>query len=127
MRVLLDTHALFWWFSAPDRLSSRARSILSNTQNQVFVSAATAWELAIKVGLGKIDATDLVMDLEHHVEEEGFSELTISLRQATRAGLLPGHHRDPVDRLLVAQAQDLNLPLLSADRTLDQYDVRRIW
>jgi PIN domain nuclease of toxin-antitoxin system len=127
MRVLLDTHALFWWFSAPDRLSTRARSILSNSQNQVFVSAATAWELAIKVSLGKIDATGLVMELERYVEQEGFSELTISLRQATRAGLLPAHHRDPFDRLLVAQAQDLNLPVLSADRALDRYDVRRVW
>ncbi len=127
MKVLLDTHALFWWFGDPDRLSRRASSIISNASNTVLVSPATAWELAIKVNLGKLDALTLVVELARHTEEEGFVELPITLEQALRAGLLPLHHRDPFDRLLVAQAQSLNLPILSADAVLDRYDVKRVW
>jgi PIN domain nuclease of toxin-antitoxin system len=127
MKVLLDSHTLFWWFSDPTRLSPRASSIIAKPGNAVLVSAATAWELAIKANLGKLDALPLVMELAHHVEEEGFVELPISIAQATRAGLLPLHHRDPFDRLLVAQAQDLNVPILSSDTLLDRYDVKRLW
>ena len=127
MKLLLDTHAFVWWFNEPNRLSARASSILRSSGNLVCISAAVAWELAIKVNLGKIGALPLVADLALHVAEEGFAELPISITQAVRAGLLPRHHRDPFDRLLVAQAQDLNLPVLSADRVLDRYDVKRIW
>jgi PIN domain nuclease of toxin-antitoxin system len=127
MDVLLDTHALFWWFSDTLRLSKRASSIISNPDNTVLVSAATAWELAIKVNLGKIDALSLAVELGRYSEQEGFTELPISIEQATRAGLLPLHHRDPFDRLLVAQAQSLNVPILSADRILDRYDIKRLW
>jgi PIN domain nuclease of toxin-antitoxin system len=127
MKVLLDTHALVWWMSDAPKLSKRASSILANTSNTILVSAATAWELAIKVNLGKLDALSLVMELARHTEEEGFAELPISMEQAVRAGLLPLHHGDPFDRLLVAQAQALNVPILSADEVLDRYDVKRIW
>src|SRR6266852_220282 len=127
MNILLDTHTLFWWFGEPRKLSKRAVSIIASSQNTVLVSAATAWELAIKVNLGKLRALALVVELGRHTREEGFIELPINLDQATRAGLLPLHHRDPFDRLLVAQAQDLNIPILSADTVLDQYDVKRLW
>jgi PIN domain nuclease of toxin-antitoxin system len=127
MRLLLDTHALVWWFNEPDKLSSKASSILRSSGNSIFVSAAVAWELAIKVNLGKIDALPLITDLAVHIAEEGFAELPVGIDQAVRAGLLPRHHRDPFDRLLVAQAQDMNLPILSADRVLDRYDIKRIW
>jgi PIN domain nuclease of toxin-antitoxin system len=108
MSLLLDTHALFWWFSDPARLSKRAGSIIANPGNTVLVSAATAGELAIKVNLGKIDSLSLVVELSRYAEEEGFVELPINVGHAARAGLLPLHHRDPFDRLLVAQAQALN-------------------
>ena len=127
MKVLLDTHTLFWWFGAPDRLSKQASAIISSAGNTVLVSPATAWEMAIKVNLGKMDALALVVELGRHIEQEGFVELPITLEQAARAGLLPLHHRDPFDRLLVAQAQSLNLPILSADLVLDRYDVKRVW
>jgi PIN domain nuclease of toxin-antitoxin system len=127
MNILLDTHTLFWWFGEPTKLSKRATSIIATPKNTVLVSAATAWELAIKVNLGKLRALSLVVELGRHTREEGFIELPINLDQATRAGLLPLHHRDPFDRLLVAQAQDLNIPILSADTVLDQYDVKRLW
>src|SRR6202049_3176309 len=115
MKVLLDTPALFWWFSDAAKLSKRAGSILADSKNTILVSAATAWELAIKVNLGKIDALSLVTELGRHADEEGFIELPINIEHATRAGLLPLHHRDPFDRLLVAQAQTMNVPILSGD------------
>ena len=127
MRILLDTHALIWWFSDESKLSRRASSMIANQNNIVLVSAAIAWELAIKVNLGKFDALSLTTELPRYAEEEGFKELPISMEQAVRAGLLPLHHRDPFDRLLVAQAQALNAPILSADKVLDQYDVKRVW
>ena len=127
MRILLDTHALVWWFSDPGKLSRRALSIMTNPANVVLVSAASAWELAIKVNLGKMDAMILVSDLGHRLDREGLTELPITLMQATRAGLLPLHHRDPFDRLLVAQAQDLAVSILSADELLDRYDIKRVW
>jgi PIN domain nuclease of toxin-antitoxin system len=127
MRILIDTHVLVWWFSDPGRLSKRAASIVTNTVNTVLVSAATAWELSIKVNLGKLDAMALLADLPHRLEQTGFTELPVTIAQATRAGLLPLHHRDPFDRLLVAQAQDLGVPILSADSSLDSYDIKRVW
>jgi len=127
MEVLLDSPALLWWFNEPQRLSKRANSILTNTDNTVLVSAAVAWELSIKVSLGKLDALALLPGLTQRLQKEGFTELMISVAQAVRAGLLPLHHRDPFDRLLVAQAQDLGIPIVSADELLDRYDVKRVW
>ena len=127
MRVLIDTQSLFWWYGDPGKLSKRASSIVADGSNTILVSALIAWELSIKAGMGKLDALSLVTDLSGYIAEEGFTELPISITQATRAGLLPLHHRDPLDRLLVAQAQDLNIPIVSSDRLLDLYDVKRLW
>ena len=127
MKLLLDTQVLFWWYSEPLRLSKRAISLMEDSENDVLVSAAVAWELAIKSAIGKLDALSLTLDLSRLLAEDGFSELPIGISQATRAGLLPLHHRDPFDRLIVAQAQDLNIPILSSDRLLDLYDVNRLW
>jgi PIN domain nuclease of toxin-antitoxin system len=127
MKILIDTHVLVWWFADFERLSKRATSTLTSIDNTLLVSAAVAWELSLKVNLGKLDAMGLVVDLEERLVREGFTELPITIDHATRAGLLPLHHRDPFDRLLAAQAQDLSVPILSADFTLDQYDVKRVW
>src|ERR1700722_2657299 len=127
MKVLLDTHALVWWLGNPSKLSRRACAMIANRNNQILVSAAIAWELAIKLNLGKFNGLSLTTELPRYTEEEGFEELPISMEQAVRAGLLPLHHRDPFDRMLVAQAQALNVPILSADAVLDQYDVKRVW
>lgn len=127
MRVLLDTHALVWWFENSQRLSKRAATIISNADHTVYVSAASAWEMAIKTNLGKFDALPVVIELSKYAAEEGFVELPISLEHATRAGFLPLHHCDPFDRLLVAQSQSLNIPIVSADALLDRYDVKRLW
>lgn len=91
------------------------------------MSAAVGWELAIKVNLEKIAPSSLIERMKQVVKQQEFAEQEITLEHAVRAGLLPLHHRDPFDRLLVAQAQSLNIPIVSADRVLDRYDVKRVW
>jgi PIN domain nuclease of toxin-antitoxin system len=126
-RFLLDTHVLIWWMRDETRLSTRVSAIIKNPQNQILISAGVAWELAIKVTLEKIRPSSLIEGLNRVLGEESFAELDITLSQALEAGLLPLHHRDPFDRLLVAQALSLKLPILSADRILDSYGVKRLW
>src|SRR5262245_46037287 len=110
MRTLLDTHALLWWLSDDSALTKAARTVIAETKNTIFVSAASAWEIATKVRLGKLPtATDLVTDFAGQLDREGFETLAISADHAIRAGLLPGVHRDPFDRMLIAQAQAENM------------------
>jgi PIN domain nuclease of toxin-antitoxin system len=128
MRALLDTHALLWWLSDDPALSRPARSFIAETKNSAIVSAASAWEIATKVRLGKLSsAAELAADFAGYMEREGFESLAISPDHAIRAGLLPGPHKDPFDRMLVAQAQAESLPVLSNDQVFDAYGVRRIW
>lgn len=127
MNLLLDTHALLWWFTRDSKLSAVAAKVLIPTENVVYVSAAVAWELAIKTRSGKLDAQAILADFQGLLLERGFRRLTISTAHALRAGQLPLHHRDPFDRMLVAQAQALNFPIVSADTAFDRYGVQRIW
>jgi PIN domain nuclease of toxin-antitoxin system len=127
MEVLLDTHTLMWWMVDPSRLSKAAAATLADTNNRILVSAVVAWELAIKINAGKIQPSSLLLGLDGAFATQTFAELPISLEHAVKAGLLPLHHRDPFDRLLVSQALVLGLPIVSADRSLDAYGVRRIW
>ena len=127
MRVLIDTQVLFWWYGSPDKLSKPATSVIIDGSNTILISAAVGWELSIKSAIGKLNALPLVMDLSSFLDEEGFIELPIQISHATRAGMLPVHHKDPFDRLLVAQVLELNVPIVSADRLLDDYGVIRIW
>ena len=128
MRLLLDTHTLLWCFSASPQLSSRARKLVEDGSNEVLVSAASAWEIATKVRLGKLSTgAELVGDLDHYLRLLGFDPLPISLQHAVRAGLLPGSHRDPFDRMLIAQAEAENLPIVSNDRIFDAYHIPRFW
>ena len=128
MRALFDTHALIWWFSDDSSLSPMVREIIANTENTLLVSAATAWEIAIKHQLGKIrKVADLVSDFSGRIEREGFQLLPISAEHGIRAGLLPGLHKDPFDRMLIAQAQAENVPVLSNDAVFESYGVRRLW
>jgi PIN domain nuclease of toxin-antitoxin system len=110
-----------------DRLSRRARTLLENTENDILISAIVGWEISIKISAGKMRPRSLLQQLDHVLQQQSFSELPITLDAAIRAGLLPLHHRDPFDRLLVAQAQLLNISIISADVVLDRYDLRRIW
>ena len=128
MQLLLDTHALLWWLADDPALSKRARTAIANTDNLVIVSAASAWEIATKVRLGKLPtAADLAADFDGHLDRQGFQVLPISSEHAIRAGLLPGEHKDPFDRMLIAQAQAENLALVSNEAAFDSYGVRRIW
>jgi PIN domain nuclease of toxin-antitoxin system len=121
--VLLDTHALLWWFANDAALGRSARDIIAEPQNQVFVSAATAWEIEIKRQLGKLTAP---ADIEALVEEKGFARLPMSFFHGRQAGGLPLHHRDPFDRMLIAQAQAEGLELMTADPVFQAYAVRLI-
>ncbi len=128
MRVLLDTHALLWWLSDDPALSRTARQIIAETKNTVLVSPASAWEIATKVRLGKLPtAASLVSDFSGQVEREGFDLLVISADHGIRGGLLPGPHKDPFDRMLIAQAQAENLPVITNERVFEAYGVRRLW
>ena len=127
MNLLIDTHVLLWWWTEGDRLSEHAKAAILDSRNRSYVSAAVAWELAIKVNTGKLNAREVVSALPQLLLEEGFRRLAISTAHALRAGLLPLLHRDPFDRMLVAQAQALNSPVVSADAIFDRYGVQRIW
>ncbi len=128
MRALLDTHALLWWFSDDPALTRAARKIIAETKNTLVVSAASAWEIATKVRLGKLPSgASLAADFTGYIERERFQLLPISVEHALRAGLLTGSHRDPFDRMLIAQAQAENLPILSKEVIFDAYGLRRIW
>ena len=128
MRALLDTHALLWWFSDDPALTRPVRKIVGDTKNTVVVSAASAWEIATKVRLGKLPTgAGLAADFTGYIERERFQLLPISVEHALRAGLLPGSHGDPFDRMLIAQAQAENLPILSKEVIFDAFGLRRIW
>lgn len=128
MRVLLDTHALLWWLSDDPALTRKTRAVISETGNTLIVSAASAWEIATKVRLGKLPtAADLAADFSGYIEREGFSLLAVSGEHGIRAGLLPGPHKDPFDRMLIAQAQEENIPIISNEVSFEAYGVRRIW
>lgn len=127
MRVLLDTQVLFLWFDNFPALSPSARRTIANPENERIVSAASAWELAIKTKIGKLNAQPLLDRLEQYLTEQGFVALPITLEHATRAGLLTQYHKDPFDRMLVAQAQAENLSIVSNDRVFDRYALTRIW
>jgi PIN domain nuclease of toxin-antitoxin system len=128
MRLLIDTHALLWWLADDPALSASARKHLARAGNTIFVSSASAWEIATKFRIGKLpDAGDLLADFAGHLSRERFEGLAISVDHAVRAGLLPGPHKDPFDRMLIAQAQAESLPILSNDEAFDTYSVRRLW
>lgn len=120
-RFLLDTHVLLWWLADDPQLGSRCKEVISDSRNQVFVSAATTWEVSIKAALGKLSAPE---DMDSIVEDEGFDKLPISLYHGQLAGQLPALHRDPFDRMLIAQAQAEGLILLSADDNIRRYILR---
>jgi PIN domain nuclease of toxin-antitoxin system len=122
-RLLLDTHVFLWWRGEPARLTENARSRIA-TADIVFVSAVTAWEAAIKASLGRLDLPDTI---EAGVLASGFEKLLITFSHAERVASLPIHHRDPFDRMLVAQAQAEGLTLVTHDRLLEPYEVEILW
>ena len=128
MRLLIDTHALLWWLSDDPSLSAAARRAMAETSNVLLVSAASAWEIATKVRLGRLPgAAELAADFQGFMRWEGFTTLDITADHGIRAGLLPGPHKDPFDRMLISQAQAENVPIVTNERTFETYGVRRVW
>jgi PIN domain nuclease of toxin-antitoxin system len=128
VRYLLDTHTLIWWMTSDSHLSRSAQSLIRDKHNVSLVSAASAWEIATKVRLGRLPAAeDLVQDFEFELTRERIEILPVSAEHGIRAGLLPGPHRDPFDRMLIAQALAENIPIVSNDQALDGYGAKRLW
>ena len=128
MRVLLDTHAFLWWIADSARLSGAARRAIEDDANTIFVSAASAWEIATKHRIGKLAQAEAVaLDVAGSIAGQGFEGLAMTVDDAERAGRLPGPHRDPFDRVLIAQALARNLTIVSVDQVFDGYGVHRLW
>ncbi len=128
MRLLLDTHALLWWLAGDTQLPQSARDAISDADNEVFVSAASAWEVTTKHRLGKLPTVGpLAVDFAREIRRQGFQPLHITLEHAQVAGSLGGAHRDPFDRMLVAQAREEKMALVSNETIFDDFDVTRVW
>jgi len=128
VNLLLDTHALLWFLDDDPPLVPTAKSLIEDPANRKHVSVATCWEIAIKAGLKKLNLGEPATTfLARELATNRFELLGIELAHATFVETLPPHHKDPFDRLLVAQALIDNLPLVSADTILDQYGVTRLW
>lgn len=123
-RLLVDTHAVLWWLSDSKDLSATARSEIAEPASEMLVSVASAWEIAIKRALGKLRAPDA---MPAAIEAAGFSWLAIAPGHAWAVSELPDHHRDPFDRLLIAQARAEDLPVLTADRRFRPYGIEVVW
>lgn len=128
MRLLLDTHALIWWLAGDDALSVRARDAIMDEANSVAISAASAMEVATKFRIGKLpDAALLAQEFEAIIAGQGFVELPIAIHHALRAGEMNIAHKDPFDRLLIAQAQSEDMVLISNEALFDSFAVKRLW
>ena len=119
MRLLLDTHVLLWWLADDRKLAKAAREIIANPDNDVHVSSASVWEVAIKMALGRLEIE--LDDLEAAIVRNGFRQLPVGFRHAITAGRLPSVHRDPFDRMLIAQASVEDLRVISHDRVFERY------
>jgi PIN domain nuclease of toxin-antitoxin system len=128
VKVLLDTHALLWWLADDRRLARRARKVIADPRSTVLVSAASGWEMATKLRLGKLrDPDGAVPRLPAILLERRFVELPVTVAHGIEAGLLPVHHRDPFDRMLVAQSRLEGAPVVTDDPAFDAYGVKIVW
>jgi PIN domain nuclease of toxin-antitoxin system len=126
--ALLDTHALIWWVTGDERISPRLRGLLGDPETDVYVSAATAWEIATKTRIGKLGGPQaLLRDFVEAIDLLGFRPLPVTLRHGWEAGRLPGAHRDPFDRMLAAQARAEGLSLVSIDQAFEALGVKTVW
>ncbi len=125
MRLLLDTHALLWYLATPEKLPLAAHRAIQASENEVYASLASAWEISIKVAIGRLEFD--AQGLERALPAVGVEPLDISLRHAARVATLAPHHKDPFDRMLVAQALCESMTLVSRDRELEKYGVGVLW
>jgi PIN domain nuclease of toxin-antitoxin system len=128
MRVLLDTHAWLWWLTEPERLPRKASRILGRGENEILLSVASSWEIAIKFALGKLKLPEPPERfVPARLMRDGIKTLHIEHRHALHVASLPLHHHDPFDRLLIAQGQVEGLPIVTADHKFKPYEVEVIW
>lgn len=123
MSYLLDTHILLWWLDENSNLSTQVKTIISGSENIIFVSAASAWEISIKKAIGKLSAPD---NLEEALAYNNFMPLEITIKDGDLAGKLPLYHNDPFDRMLIAQAINNNLTIITKDFIIPQYPVKTL-
>lgn len=122
MKVLLDTHALLWWLSDSPRLDGKARAMISDRAHEILVSVASLWEIMVKIRIGKLQAD--IAEIEDAIDRQGFRRIAISPDHLKALVLLPVHHRDPFDHLLIAQAISEDATFLTGDRQAEFYPVR---
>jgi len=128
VNLLLDTHALIWWWTDDARLSKRARKLILDADNKIYVSAASAWEIAIKQRIGKLEGLQYASEqFASLVAEDGFEHLPMRYEHALRAGSYEAAHRDPFDRMLAAQSEVEKLPLVSRDPLMKEFSCKTIW
>lgn len=128
MKVLLDTHAFLWWIADDPQLSARAREIISDGANTLYLSAASGWEIAIKAKLGKLKLpSNLAPFIAEQLADNAITALAVEMHHALHVYTLPDYHRDPFDRILIAQAQLEKLPILTADPQIARYPVEVLW
>jgi PIN domain nuclease of toxin-antitoxin system len=128
MRVLLDTHAILWWYAGDPRLSAYAREVISANSTEVFVSAASVWEVSTKARIGKLSGVErLLTDFDALIKDDGFRHLPVTHQHALLAGRFASPRRDPFDRMLAAQAMIEDAVLLSNDHELKSFGVRLAW
>jgi len=128
MRYILDTHTFLWWITDLDLLSEHARHVIQDGDNTLYLSAASGWEIAIKARLGRLQLTgEPEKVIPEQMSLNAIQGLPIQMGHALRVHSLPDHHRDPFDRMLVAQSQVEGLPILTADPQIDQYEVDVVW
>jgi PIN domain nuclease of toxin-antitoxin system len=128
MKVILDTHAVLWFVTSNARLSKHANVVLEGSDTDAVLSLASVWEMAIKFRLGKLNLTDPFDEfVRNEMAHNEIKPLRIELKHLMRVSHMPLHHKDPFDRLIIAQALTGNLPVISADKAFDAYGVQRIW
>jgi len=127
MNLLLDTHTLIWYAEADDNLSQPAKSAIQNPENTCFVSVATFWEMAIKTSIGKLEMQLSLTELKRLIKENGIEILPIEIEHTLLIAKLPFHHKDPFDRLLIVQAMNENMTLLSRDEKFALYGIKTLW
>ena len=128
MRLLLDTHILLWMFSRSEHLSAPAWTALSDSENELLFSIAGYWEIGIKVSIGKLTLADNWYNvIPRHMHQNGITWLHVLPEHVYRVSALPWIHRDPFDRLIIAQAQEESLSIVTSDRTFSEYEVATLW
>jgi PIN domain nuclease of toxin-antitoxin system len=127
MQLLLDTHTLIWFFESDARLSKTAKTLITDRDNQNFFSVASIWEMAIKHSIGKLELTKSVAEIVEHIQNQGIELIEVTAEHALKVGELDFFHKDPFDRLIIAQSLILNYSVVSKDEIFDSYTDKRLW